>query len=166
MSATAPQRVVNPEHSVDPVYTTRDDLASSFNPANAHERMLVTAAAQAWQRLQRAYDLERRLLETTDLLDLFTSNPEGFKSIARHIAECERIWRRALEALERVKRSNAAAAKMQTASPRPRPRVITPLPVSVPQHRTPPAGASTPTRASPDFDDNSDHNPSELLKLT
>lgn len=166
MSATALQRVDQAEPAIDPVYISRDDLAQSFNPANGHERMLVTAAAQAWQRLQRAYDMERRLLETTDLLDLFKSDPDAFKSMARHIAECERIWRRALEALERVQRATAKAAKTQTASPRPR-AVATaappPRPLTLQAHET--AAAAAATRAAPAAP-GLNLEPAELLKLT
>jgi hypothetical protein len=93
-----------PTPQVDPVYTLRDDLAHAHQPVNAHERMLITAIAQAWQRLQRAYDMERRVHEKTDPLDLFNNDLDRFKALARHIAECERIWRRAVEELERAKR--------------------------------------------------------------
>ncbi len=93
----------------DTVYTLRDDLARAHSPANAHERMLITAIAQAWIRLQAAYDLERRLFEKTDPLELLSNDLERFKVIARHISECERIWRRAVEELERAKRKRIDA---------------------------------------------------------
>ncbi len=67
--------------SLDPVYTTRDDIARTHNPATPYERMLLTAAAQAWQRYQQALDLEKRLVAKTDPLDLFSSNLDAFKAI-------------------------------------------------------------------------------------
>ncbi len=66
---------------LDPVYTTRDDIARTHNPATPYERMLLTAAAQAWQRYQQALDLEKRLFAKTDPLELFSSNLEAFKAI-------------------------------------------------------------------------------------
>lgn len=91
ISATAP--------AVDPVYALRDELARVYNPTTAHERMLVTVMAQALQRLHHAYELERRVFAETGPLELFSSNLEAFKTIARHVAECERAWRRALAAI-------------------------------------------------------------------
>ncbi len=102
---------------LDPVYTTRDDIARTHNPATPYERMLLTAAAQAWQRYQQALDLEKRLFAKTDPLDLFSTNLEAFKAITRHVATCEGAWRRAMEQLERAQRSRA---KQTLASPRPR----------------------------------------------
>jgi hypothetical protein len=128
MNATAQQRAAAVEPAIDPVYTTRDDLAQAFKPANAYERMLLTNAAQAQQRLLRAYELERRLLEKHDILDLFTEKPEIFKTMARHIAECDRIFRRAIEALERAQRDRAKTERTQTSNRQPATSRRPPLP--------------------------------------
>jgi hypothetical protein len=90
--------------AVDPVYLLRDDLACTYNPANAHERMLVTAIAQAWQSLQQAHELKRRVFEKTDPLELFSSDLDRFKTIHRLVADCERMWRRAMDELGRAQR--------------------------------------------------------------
>ena len=104
MSAAAKQIADTSAHRPDSFYTTRDDIARSFNPVTPHERMLVTAIAQAWERLQRAYDLERRAFEQTDPLEL-NNDLDKFKAITRFITDCERIYRRALEELRRTQRT-------------------------------------------------------------
>jgi hypothetical protein len=67
MSSAAAKQIADASaERLDSIYTTRDDIARSFNPVTQHERMLVTAVAQAWERLQRAYELERRTFEPAD----------------------------------------------------------------------------------------------------
>lgn len=93
----------------DPIYATRDDIARSLNPANAHERMLVSAIAQAWERFQRACEIERRVFEKTDPVELLDNDLKKFKAVTRHVAECERMYRRAHEELRRAQRDRRAA---------------------------------------------------------
>ncbi len=57
--------------------------------------MLLTAAAQAWQRFQQALELEKRLFAKTDPLELFSTNLAAFKSITRHVSVCDSAFRRA-----------------------------------------------------------------------
>ena len=87
---------------LDPVYGLRDDLAGHFKPINAFERLLLGVAAQALLRYQDAQKLERRLFEKVDPLELLTNNPDTFKTITRHVADCERAWRKALEEIRRA----------------------------------------------------------------
>ena len=111
MSSAAAKQVDDTQaERVDSIYTTRDDLARSFNPVTPHERMLVTAIAQAWERLQRAYDLERRAFEQTDPLELINNDLDKFKAITRFITDSERIYRRAVEELRRTQRTRQSAA--------------------------------------------------------
>ena len=111
MNATAP--AAEPV-TLDPVYVLRDEIAQSYSPANGFERMLVLAAAQAWLRYQAALNLERRVYEKTDPLELFSQSIDKFKTVLRYVAECERAWRRSLAEL----RSTIRARGRQTlASP-------------------------------------------------
>ncbi len=121
MNATA-QATAEPP-SLDPVYGIRDDIARTHNPATPYERMLLTAAAQAWQRYQQALELEKRLFAKTDPLELFSTNLAAFKTIARHVAACESAFRRAMEQLECAQRSRT----LQTLGCG-RPRTTTPAP--------------------------------------
>lgn len=89
----------------DPVFLLRDDLAAHFKPVNAFERILLGAAAQAWLRYQQAQDIERRLFEKNDPLDLITKQPKLFNTVTRHVAGCERAWRRSLEEIRRAIRN-------------------------------------------------------------
>ncbi len=116
---------------VDPVYLTRDDLARSLNPINDLERMLVTAAAQAWHALQNARELEAQVFAQTRPLDLFSTRLEHFKTITRHVANADRAWRQAMAAFDRAKRNRA------------------PRPILRPRTTPPPTFDSNPTPASP-----------------
>jgi hypothetical protein len=91
------------------LYRLRDDLARSYNPANAHERMLVLAIAQAWQRLRRAYDAEERFFASRDILMAIGSNQDEFKAITRYVSDCERARRHAVAELERTQRRRCLA---------------------------------------------------------
>ncbi len=113
---------INPEPKpLDPFYTLRDDLARTHPPANGYERILLTAAAQAWQRLQHAQDLERRVSERTGPLELFSAQREAFHTLTHHVMSCERAWRQALGQLERAQRTRAGLA-FRSPHPLPRPR--------------------------------------------
>ncbi len=105
MNATAQANAETP--LLDPVYGIRDDIARTHSPVTPYERMLLTAAAQAWQRFQQALDLEKRLFAKTDPLDLFSTNLAAFKSITRHVSVCDSAFRRAMEQLECTQRSRA-----------------------------------------------------------
>ena len=131
MSAAAKQIADTQAERLDSIYTTRDDIARSFNPVTPHERMLVTAIAQAWERLQRAYDLERRAFEQTDPLELINNDLDKFKAITRFVTDCERIYRHAIEELRRTQRTRQSApgqpsrhrptAQIVSLQPHPRP---------------------------------------------
>ena len=120
MSSAAAKRPANtvPERA-DSIYTTRDDLARSFNPVTPHERMLVSAIAQAWERLQRAYDLERRAFDQTDPLEVINNDLDKFKAITRFVTDSERLYRRAIEELRRGQRTRQSAP-----AARPAPKIV------------------------------------------
>ena len=90
------------------------------------EQMLARAADQAWSRLQQAYELENQVFERTPAIDLFNDDLERFKVITRHIAECERIWRRTAETLAKHRKSLADSAPLLTPAPDPRPETPPP----------------------------------------
>lgn len=117
---------------VDPVYLVRDDIAQSFNPVDAFERMLVTAASQAWLDLLQARDLQRRLYEKTDPLELFLNDRDSFQAITRHVATCERIWREALAEIHRVQRCRTARPRATKDQLILRPLHLRPQPVEPP----------------------------------
>ena len=86
------------------VYRVRDDLAQSYNPANALERMLVTQMAQSWLRLQRAQQAEERYFKAHDVLEAIANDYDRYKAITRLVADCERAWRHAMVHLEKAQR--------------------------------------------------------------
>jgi hypothetical protein len=86
------------------LYRVRDELAQSYNPANALERMLVTQMAQSWLRLQRAQEAEQRYFKSHDVLDAIANDYDRYKAITRLAADCERAWRHAMVHLERAQR--------------------------------------------------------------
>jgi hypothetical protein len=86
------------------LYRFRDDLARSYNPANAHERMLVTQITRAWLRLQKAYDREEQFFGGREMDDVMASDSDHFKVVARYLSDCERAWRHAVENLEKAQR--------------------------------------------------------------
>ena len=86
------------------LYRLRDELAHSYNPANAVERMLVSQMTQCWERLQRALDAEHRYLDKRDLLDVMKNDYDMYKTVTRYVADCERAWRHALLHLEKTQR--------------------------------------------------------------
>jgi Flp pilus assembly protein TadD len=91
----------------DPTYATRDDIARSHQPGDALERMLVTAAAQAWGRLQVASAVHAKISETTAPSELFLNNLAGFKILAGYVADAERSWHQALNQLHKSQRIRA-----------------------------------------------------------
>ena len=96
-----PSAVTTAESAPDRVdlYRLRDDLAQSYGPANAHERMFVTEIAQSWIRLERARDLERRYFEGQDMLEIIRTKLAEFRAVTRYVTDCERAWRHATVAL-------------------------------------------------------------------
>ena len=89
--------------TLDPVYILRDEIAQTYPPVNALERMLVTAVAQATVRLHRAQELERRLSENASPLEV--SYDKALKTITRQVADCERARTRSLGELQRAIRN-------------------------------------------------------------
>ncbi len=102
MSATAEIIDATPE-SLD-LYRQRDELAQTFNPTNAYERMLVTQVAQSWHRLQRAREAENRYFKDHDVIESIVNRLAEFKAVTHYAADCERSWRQATAAVERLKR--------------------------------------------------------------
>ena len=86
------------------LYRLRDELAQSYNPANAIERMLVTQMAQSWLRLQRAQEAEERYFKAHDVLEAIANDYDRYKAITRLVADCERAWRHAMVHLEKAQR--------------------------------------------------------------
>ena len=86
------------------LYRLRDELAQSYNPANALERMLVTQMAQSWLRLQRAQEAEERYFKAHDVLEAIANDYDRYKAITRLVADCERAWRHAMVHLEKAQR--------------------------------------------------------------
>ena len=101
--STAMKTAEAPQEGLE-VYRVRDDLAQSYNPANALERMLVTQMAQSWLRLQRAYEVEERYLRAHDVLEAIANEFEKYKAITRQVTDCERAWRHAMLHLEKTQR--------------------------------------------------------------
>jgi hypothetical protein len=86
------------------LYRLRDELAQSYNPANALERMLVTQMAQSWLRLQRAQEAEERYFKAHSVLEAISNDYDRYKAITRLVADCERAWRHAMVHLEKAQR--------------------------------------------------------------
>jgi hypothetical protein len=126
---------------LDPVFGLRDDLAQTLTPANAYERMLLTAVAQAWFRFQQAQQIERRVFEKTDPLELVSNNLETFKAVTRHVSNCERAWRQAIAELKRTQRARAKATLASPNARRAADRPMPPPPVPTPEPLAPPAAA-------------------------
>lgn len=81
-----------------------EELAQTYDPQNAHERMLVSQIAQSRERLERAYDLERAYCQSRDLTDVIRTKPEEFKLVMRYVTDSERAWRHAVLSLEKAQR--------------------------------------------------------------
>ncbi len=106
---------------LDPVSGLREDLAQHYKPTTGYERLVVGAAAEALHRFQEAQKLERRLFQKVDALELLTNSPDTFKTITRHVADCERAWRKALEEIRRAMRKPQQPAASPNASKPSRP---------------------------------------------
>ena len=91
-------------YGVDDLYRLRDDLARSYGPANAHERMLVTNVAESWMRLARARDAERRFFDGRDLLAILDSDLAKYKILTKYVTDCERAWRASIREIERTQK--------------------------------------------------------------
>jgi hypothetical protein len=89
------------------LYRLRDDLVRAYNPATAHELMLITQIAQAWLRLQRAYATEQRYFEGRDILETIATKLNEFKAVTRFSTDCERAWSHATQNLEECQRRPA-----------------------------------------------------------
>jgi len=101
MNATAPVREPVTPAAADKL---RDEIAQTLRPANALERMLVSQVAQSWERLQRAYELERQYFNGRDVAEIVRTKLEEFKAVTRYVTDCERAWRHALLNLEKTQR--------------------------------------------------------------
>lgn len=86
------------------LYRLRDELAEVHKPANAYERMLVTAIAQQWLRFQQAVKLENEFFRAQDARETITARIADLKVLTRFTAECERAWRHAIKNLESTQR--------------------------------------------------------------
>ncbi len=103
------------------LYRVRDDLAESYHPANAFERMLLSQMAQFWLRLQRALDAEARYLQSHDILDAIAGDFKTYRAVTRFVAECDRAWRSAKWNLEKAQTTRL---RTDTSSPNARRRPI------------------------------------------
>ena len=110
------------------VYRLRDDLAHSYNPSNAHERMFVAEIAQSWIRLERARELERRYFDGQDMLEIIRTKLAEFRAVTRYVTDCERAWRHAVVAIQKAQRQRQ---RTNLASPNAR-RVPLPCPAPEP----------------------------------
>jgi hypothetical protein len=109
-----PTAITSPESRSDEFdfYRLRDDLARSYCPANAHERMILTNTAECWQRLARARDAERRFFENRDLLAILDSDMAKYKILTKYVNDCERAWRASIRELERTQKRRLEATGM------------------------------------------------------
>ncbi len=142
---------------------TERDLIRTYNPANAHESMLVQEIAQTWHRLQFARDAERRYFDGRDAVEAMTENPAEFKTITRFVTDCDRAWRYALDALAKSQRRRQredslpseaekrpaieSAPAPSTLSKKPGGTCIIPRPAALPYLT---AAAASPARPAPD----------------
>ena len=125
----------------------RDDLIAVYNPANAHEHLLVVLAAHAALRLERAYDLEQGYTDSHDFSDVIDAKPERFRALTRYVTDCERGWRHAVELLERTQRRRQAIDRQpgKTSATTTRTQSTPPPPDPLPR-MTAPVAEITPAR--------------------
>ena len=128
------------------IYRVRDELAQSYNPANALERMLVTQMAQSWLRLQRAQEAEERYLQAHGVLEAIANEFDKYKAVTRHVTDCERAWRHAMLLLEKAQRrrkqsgtSSPNARRRQLREPATESRPTTPAPENHPARSAAPS---------------------------
>ena len=105
-----------PQHDNLEVYRLRDDLARDYNPANGHERMLVTAIAQTWLRLQLAIETEQRFFASRDMVEVLTTKFKEFQAVTRWVGDCNRAWRHALNMLLQAQRRRQREARQVPSS--------------------------------------------------
>ena len=97
-----------------PLGSTRissEEMAQTHPPANAFERMLLEQVAQSWERLQRAYEVERAYAKGRDLAEVIRTKLEEFKAVTRYVTDCERAWRHAVLNLEKAQRRRQRETK-------------------------------------------------------
>src|SRR5664279_4040861 len=131
MNASAPARE---PATLDPAHTLSDEIAQTHPPANGYERMLATAVALAWERLERAHEVERQYFKGRDMAEIIRPKLDEFKAVTRYVTDCERAWRHALANLEKTQRRRQRETKAslnvrRTASspaPNPSPRLAAP----------------------------------------
>jgi hypothetical protein len=147
MNATA--RATSETSPLDPVRTLCDAIAETHPPANAYEQMLLTQVARSWQRLERAYDAERRYFEGRDMAEIIRTKLDEFKAVTRYVTDCERAWRHATLNLEKAQRRRQRETKASSPparrnapppapDPSPRPSVPPPAPDPSPRPSVPP----------------------------
>lgn len=110
-SATLPVAEPLPLASMDGL---RDDIAEHFKPVTGYERHLVAISARAYERYEKALEMERRAFARTDPFEMLNKQPDLFKSITRYVADAERGWRKSLEEIRRAIRQRP---KGQTVPP-------------------------------------------------
>ena len=98
------------------LYRLRDDLARDHNPANGHERMLVTAIAQTWRRLQLAHETEQRFCASRDMVEVLTTKFKEFQAVTRWVTDCDRAWRHAVNMLQQAQRRRQREARQVPSS--------------------------------------------------
>src|ERR1019366_6495265 len=128
------------------LYLLRDELAQSYNPANALARMLVTQMAQSWLRLQRAQQAEERYFKAHDVLEAIANDYDRYKAITRLVADCERAWRHAMVHLEKAQRRRQ---QTDQSSPNARRRQIPEPGCASARAVTPPAATSAANSGQP-----------------
>ena len=101
MNASAPARE---PATLGDAAKLRDEIAQTLPPANALERMLLAQVAQSWERLQRAYELERQYFKGRDVAEIVRTKLDEFKAVTRYVTDSERAWRHALLNLEKTQR--------------------------------------------------------------
>lgn len=111
MNASAP---VREPATPAPATNLRDEIAQTLPPANAVERMLLAQVAQSWERLQRAYELERQYFKGRDVAEIIRTKLDEFKAVTRYVTDSERAWRHALLNLEKTQRRRQRETKAST----------------------------------------------------
>ena len=86
----------------DAVSEICQDFAGHYKPVSGYESKLVEISARAYDRYEKALEMERKAFAKTDPLELITKQPDLFKAITRYVAEAERGWRKSLEELRRA----------------------------------------------------------------
>ena len=125
MNASVPAR----EPATPAPANLRDEIAQTHPPANAVERMLLTQVAQSWERLQRAYELERQYFKGRDVAEIIRTKLDEFKAVTRYVTDSERAWRHALLNLEKAQRRRQRETQKTAAAPVPKRTAAPPPPI-------------------------------------